>query len=223
MRYLATGRVGSLTLLQVTAQQQEAGSFRARSRAREPGWCRASHTGVLGTPRPRSPERRLAKGGGGVTRQVAWILHSQPQETWTRRGRCPLGRGGAHLLFLFPLLFPSQKGTTRPSRRRGEKSSRDSRGRCCVVRAPRFLTPKGAEVAERKAGRVAGVGACRGRSVTLSTASWATPSSRPEHSRAGATRHDGGRLARQGHVDGILFPGGRVLTGRFLCDLGVFT
>lgn len=26
---------------------------------------------------------------GGVTRQVAWILHSQPQEPWTRRGCRP--------------------------------------------------------------------------------------------------------------------------------------
>lgn len=217
MRYLATGRVGSLTLLQVTAQQQEAGSFRARSRAREPGWWPGVPHRGSGYPAATLSRAATGKGwGGGVTRQVAWILHSQPQETWTRRG-------GAHLLFLFPLLFPSQKGTTRPSRRRGEKSSRDSRGRCCVVRAPRFLTPKGAEAAERKAGRVAGVGACRGRSVTLSTASWATPSSRPEYSRAGATRHVGGHLARQGHADGILFPGGRVLTGRFLCELGVFT
>lgn len=147
-------------------------------------------------------------GGGGVTRQVAWILHSQPQETWTRRGRCPLGRGGAHLLFLFPLLFPSQKGTTRPSRRRGEKSSRDSRGRCCVVRAPRFLTPKGAEVAERKAGRVAGVGACRGRSVTLSTASWATPSSRPR------TLESRGHSPRRGPLGAAGACGWHFISGR---------
>lgn len=123
----------------------------------------------------------------------------------------------------FSLCFsPHRK--ERPDRAGGEERNQaETHEEGAVVRAPRFLTPKGAEAAERKAGRVAGVEACRGRSVTLSTASWATPSSRPEHSRAGATRHDGGRLARQGHADGILFPGGRVLTGRFLCELGVFT
>lgn len=201
MRYLATGRVGSLTLLQVTAQQQEAGSFRARSRAREPGWWPGVPHRGSGYPAATLSRAATGKGGGGVTRQVAWILHSQPQETWTRRG-------GAHLLFLFPLLFPSQKGTTRPSRRRGEKSSRDSRGRCCVVRAPRFLTPKGAEAAERKAGRVAGVGACRGRSVTLSTASWATPSSRPR------TLESRGHSPRRGPLGAAGACGWHFISGR---------
>lgn len=123
----------------------------------------------------------------------------------------------------FPSAFPlTERNDQTEQEERREIKQRLTRKVLCGPSAC-FLTPKGAEAAERKAGRVAGVGACRGRSVTLSTASWATPSSRPEHSRAGATRHVGGRLARQGHADGILFPGGRVLTGRFLCELGVFT
>lgn len=207
MRYLATGRVGSLTLLQVTAQQQEAGSFRARSRAREPGWCRASHTGVLGTPRPRSPERRLAKGGEVSPARWPGSFTVSPRKHGRGEDAARSGEEGLTCCSFSLCFSPHRK--ERPDRAGGEERNQaETHEEGAVVRAPRFLTPKGAEAAERKAGRVAGVGACRGRSVTLSTASWATPSSRPR------TLESRGHSPRRGPLGAAGACGWHFISGR---------